>query len=121
MDDPEEHALVVKALLDGLGNCVIWHERGARLVREDRELQGLTPAFIRREVIDFVRGQSDAGAAVVQVAEQREEWRGEYRFYYKVILPVDGLKHGLFVEMRLTDDDSEFPCVTIVRAHAQRK
>jgi hypothetical protein len=121
MDDPEEHALVVKALLDGLGHCVIWHDKGARLVREDPELGGLTPAFIRREVIEFVRAQADAAAVVVQVSEQREGWRDAYRFYYKVILPVDGFKHGLFVEMRLTDDDREFPAVTIVRAHVERK
>lgn len=121
MDDPEEHALVVKALLEGLSNCVFWHEKGARLVREDRELEGLTPAFIRRVLVDFVRAQPDAGSLVVQVAEQREGWRDAYRFYYKVILPVDGFRHGLFVEMRLTDDDPEFPGVTIVRAHAQRK
>jgi hypothetical protein len=121
MDDPEEHALVVKALQDGLSNCIIWHEKGARLVREDPELQGLTPAFIRQEVIDFVRTQANAAAAVKQVPEQRDEWRDRYRFYYKVILPVDGFRHGLFVEMRLTDDDQDFPGVTIVRAHAQRK
>jgi hypothetical protein len=121
MDDPEEHALVVKALQDGLSNCVIWHEKGAALVREDPELQGLTPAFIRRGVIDFVRTQADAAAEVKQVPEQRDEWRDRYRFYYKVILPVDGFRHGVFVEMRLTDDDREFPAVTIVRAHVQRK
>ena len=121
MDDPEEHALVVRALLDGLGNCVFWHEKGARLVLEDRELQGLTAASIRREVIDFVRAQVNAGAVVTQASEQREEWRDEYRFYDKVILPIAGFKHGRFVEMRLTDDDQDFPRVTIVRAHAQRK
>ncbi len=121
MDDPDEHSLVLKALRDGLSNCVTWHERGARLVREDPELQGLTPAFIRRAVIDFVRSQADAASAVRQVPEQRNEWRDEYRFYYKVILPVMGFGHGLFVEMRLADDDPEFPRVTIVRAHSQRK
>ncbi len=121
MDDPEEHALVVKALQDGLSNCVIWHEKGARLVREDLELQGLTPAFIRRELIDFVRTHAYASAAVKQVPEQRDEWRDRFRFYYKVILPVVGFVHGVFVEIRLTDDDREYPGVTIVRAHAQRK
>jgi len=121
MGDPGEQALVVKALRDGLGNCVIWDEKGAQLVREDPELEGLTPAFIRREVIAFVRSQSDAGAVVKQVSEERERWRDDYRFYYKVVLPVDGFKHGLFVEMRLTDDDPDCPVVTLVRAHTQKR
>jgi hypothetical protein len=77
--------------------------------------------MIRRAVIDFVRTQADAAVAVKQVPEQRDQRRDQYRFYYRVILPVTGLRHGLFVEMRLTDDDREFPGVTIVRAHAQRK
>jgi hypothetical protein len=59
---------------------------------------------------------------VVQVLETREGYRDDYRFYYKVILPIDGFRHGVFVELRLTgSDDLEFPEVTIVRAHLQRK
>jgi hypothetical protein len=33
--------------------------------------------------------------------ETREDYRDDFRFYYKVILPVDGFRHGVFVEMRL--------------------
>lgn len=120
-EDPDEFALVIQALRDGLGNCVVWHEKGARLVREDKELAGLTPAFIRREVIAFVRSQAEPFSVMKQIPETREEWRSRYRFYYKVVLPVEGYALGLFVEMRSTDEDREFPCVTIVRAHVQRK
>ena len=105
IDDPDEHALVVKALQDGLGNCVIWHEKGAQLVRDDTALRGVTPEFILRAVIQLVRTATSPSSVVRQVAEKREGWRDHYRFYYKVILPVMGFKHGLFVEMRLTDDD----------------
>src|SRR6266540_5763532 len=41
------------------------------------------------------------------------------RFYYKVILSVPGLIHGLFVELVLTDDDKDLPSVMIVNAHEQ--
>jgi hypothetical protein len=120
MDDPEEHALVVKALRDGLGNCVVWHEKGVKLARDDGTLQGATPEWILREVIRLARTTPDPASLVRQVPERREGWRDQYRFYYKVILPVQGLKHGLFVEMRLRDDDPEFPKVTLVRAHIQK-
>jgi hypothetical protein len=120
MDEPGEHELVVKALCDGLGNCVLWDRKNAQIVRDDDELKGITPGFIRREVILFVR--ENGGTVVEQIRETRPGWRDAYHFYYKVILPVDGFKNGLFVEMRLTgDDDPDFPEVTLVGAHTQRK
>jgi hypothetical protein len=119
MDDEAEHALVVKALEEGLGNCVEWEENSAILVLEDKELQGITPAFIRRQVIDFVR--TNGGAVVVQRAEMREAWREKYRFYYMIILPQMGFTNGLFVELRLSDDDPDFPVVTLVHAHPQTR
>ena len=116
MDDPEEHRLVVKALAEGLGNCVLWDAKSARNVLRDDTLQGLTPQFIKSEVISFVR--SKGGAVVKQRIENRPNWVELYRYMYKVNMPVDGFKKLLFVEMRLTDrDDPEFPEVTLVNAH----
>jgi hypothetical protein len=120
-DSEEELTLVIKCLQEGISNCIIWHEKGARLVREDDELRELTPEFIRREVIRHVRVQNNPAAVVRQIRERRSGWEDRYRFYYKVILPVDGFKHGVFVEMRLTDDDPEIPVVTLVRAHTQKR
>src|SRR5207248_7286437 len=105
MDDHKEHALVIKALRDGLGNRVVWHGKGAQLVRDDPELRGLSPEFILGEVIRLVRASADPESIVRQVPEKREGWRDKYRFYYRVVLPVQGFKHGLFVELRLTGDD----------------
>ncbi len=59
----EEHGLVVKALCDGLGNCVKWDYKSALIVRDNNEIEGLTPALIRKSVIAFVR---DMGGAVVE-------------------------------------------------------
>ena len=40
--------------------------------------------------------------------------------YSMVILPYDGMPHGLFVEVRLTgDNDPDFPRVTLVGAHPE--
>lgn len=120
MHDPAEHALVVKALVDGLSNCVLWDAQSARIVRGDDELKGLTIAGIKRELILFVR--AEGGTVVKQIIEKRPEWSVHFRYYYKVILPMNGFKHGLFVEMRLTNgDDPDLPEVTLVGAHPQRR
>ena len=117
MEDPAEQALVVKALLDGLGGCVEWDEKEARLVIEQ---YALNPGHVRRELIRHVRAKG--GDVVMQRNEHRHRWQDEYRFYYMVILPFEGYGDGLFVEMRLTgDDDPDFPEVTLVRAHPELK
>jgi hypothetical protein len=117
MEDPAEHALVVKALIDGLGGCVEWDEKEARLVIEQ---YALNPGHIRRETIRYVRAMG--GGVVEQRNERRHHWADLYRFYYMVILPYAGFRDGLFVEMRLTgEDDPEFPEVTLVRAHPEIK
>ena len=53
-----------------------------------------------------------------------KDGRIEYAYYYKVILPVAGMKHGMFVEIRYTgdeDDDPEFPEAMLVNAHPEIK
>jgi hypothetical protein len=105
-------------LIECLGNCVLWGARCARIVRENLDLKGLTPSFIKTELIAYVR--KNGSAVVEQIQETRENWVGRYRYWYKVILPLDEFKFGLFVEMRLTGcDDPDFPEVTLVNSHPQ--
>src|SRR5262249_10569549 len=94
--------------------CCEWQEKAARLFRSDPPLSGLTPEGVRDELIDFVGNGGD----VLQVTETRAE-RNDRPFYYKVILPVHGLRRGLFVEMILIDDDPDVPSVEIVSCHEQ--
>ncbi len=116
MDDPAEHALVLRSLASGLSNCVSWkNDRTSLRVRNDPDLKGLTPEGIKRELLAFVAG----GGEVMQVAESRGEFR-DYRYYYKAILPLGGFDRGVFVEMVLVDDDPDFPLVALVNAHPQR-
>lgn len=118
MLDPVEYKLVVKALQEGLNGCVEWRDdRVIRTILSDREMQGWTPAGIKLELIEFVRG----GGCVEQVVEKRPEWKGEYRFYYKAILPIDGFPHGVFVEIVLEDSDPDLPSVLLVSSHPQRR
>ena len=114
MHDLRQLALLLKALQSGLSNCVEWDEKAARRVRGDPDLYGLTPTAIKKELLDFV-----GGGEVRQVKETRERWKDLYDFYYKAIIPLDGFPHGLFVEIRLSDDDEDYPEVLLVNAHVQ--
>ena len=118
MDDPEELRLVEEVLKEGLSGCVEWDGRSAEKVRGDRELLGLTPEWIKSEVIRSVRS---GRARIKQKPEKRPEYRIHYRFYYKVVLRHRDFRHGLFVEIRLVDDDREYPQVLLVNAHPQSK
>lgn len=116
MDDPGEHALVMKALTSGLSNCVTWlNPRLSMRIRDDPTLNGLTPEGIKRELIAFV----GKGGEIRQVVEKRPEFQN-YRFYYKAILPLDGFVQGVFVEIVLVDDHIDVPVVRLVNAHPQR-
>lgn len=61
MEDPAEHALVVKAIVDGLGNCFYWDEKSAKLVIEQC---GLHPRHIRQETIRYVRKKTAAALLI---------------------------------------------------------
>ena len=117
MPNPHELALVVKALKDGLTNCVYWDRKSVNRVRNNRDLRGFTPKFIRSELIRLVK---DGKVSVKQVHETRENWVIHYDYYYKSILPNEEFTNGIFVEMRLVDPDEptfEFPVVALVNAH----
>ncbi len=111
-----ELALVNQALTSGLSNCVEWlNDRTAIRIRNDKELQGLTPEGIKAELLAFIAG----GGSIQQVAETRPEY-SHYDYYYKAIVPVSGFPRGLFVEMILSDDDPDVPRVSLVNAHPQK-
>lgn len=119
MEDPHEHALVLKALSEGLrfSTSVMWESDTVRnRVASDPELQGLTPEWIRKEVLQFVK----QGGRVDQRQEVREHYRDRHRFYYRVVMPVADLPLPLFVEMRLTNSAEDDLMVTLVNAHLQR-
>ena len=117
MDNPDELALVVKALQSGLGGCVEWHPHEHDRIRREMKKHRLTPEGIRRETIQFVQN----GGQVQQVKEERETWKDERDYYYKVIIPMPGVfKKGLFVEMQLSNSDSEYPEVLLLNAHEQQ-
>jgi hypothetical protein len=118
MTPQDELDLIRRAILLGrtVTGCCEWHDRSYRRVRNDAELQGLTPEAVRQLLLDHVAGSG----TIQKVKEQRPE-HGEYEFYHKAIISVPDFLHGLFVEMCLTDDDADYPVVLLVNAHPQRK
>jgi hypothetical protein len=79
MLDPAEHALVVKALTDGLGTGVHLSEKCADRLLGCRELPGITITGIRAAVIECARRTNGS------VVKKRPEYAQDFRFYYKVI------------------------------------
>lgn len=57
------------------------------------------------------------GGKVYQIEEKRAEYRSRHRYWYKILLEVDGVEKLLFVETVLHDNDPEFPIVLLVNAH----
>jgi hypothetical protein len=100
--EPEELALVVKAITCKVGGCCEWDEKAARRFRYSPPSPGLTPEGVKDELIDYVH----RGGEVVQSKETRPEWN-DRPFKYIVILSLVGLRHGLFIEIVLDDDDSD--------------
>ena len=117
MGDPDELALVVKALNSGLGGCVEWHHEVVERIRREMLAVRLSPPGIRAALVAYVQG----GGTIRQVREQRGDWKDRREFYYKAILPVpEVFKKGLFVEMELLDPDPDLPEVMLVNAHEQK-
>lgn len=112
----EAHALVVQALTCSLSNCVEWiNEQESLRVRADPLNQGLTPKEIKRRLRDHVR--VSGSSCVEQLREVRENWKERRDYWYRVVVPIDGFPHGLFVEMELFDDDPDVPVVYLLNAH----
>ncbi len=113
-DDPAELALVRKAIsLHRYAGCCEWNDKSAILVASQQPHLPM-PSQLRTLLCDHVlhnQGQ------VVQVVEKRNF---NFRYYYKVIIPHDKFRRGLFVELRVKDRDPDFPEVEIVNAHEQR-
>jgi hypothetical protein len=114
--DPDELKLVHLAVtLSHVTGCCEWDEKAARRFGSQPPLPNLTPEGVTQLLHEYVVNQ---GGEIIQAEEKREEY-SDRPFYYKVVIPVEGLRRGLFVELVLDDDDADCPVVRIVNAHEQ--
>lgn len=110
----EHLALVEKAIKTGLGGCIDWDATVVDRIDAELARYGLFSRGVRDDVIKFVR----AGGGVIQVKEEREQWKDRRDYWYKVTLPKPDLfAKGLFVEMELVNLDPDLPEVRLVNAH----
>ena len=116
--------LVHCAIALGIFGQIQWDDHADAHARSNAELQGLTPEGIRRLLHEFVCG----GGRLDERREARRDWLeanadrpAYYRdFLYRAVVTVPGMfPGGLFVEVRLFDDNAEDPWVEIVNAHPQ--
>jgi len=116
--------LVHQAIAAGIFGQIQWDYRADERARSNPDLQGLTPEGIRRLLHNFV----GSGGRLDERREARPDWLqanadrpSYYRdLWYRAVVPVPGLfPKGLFVEVRLFDDDPQDPWVEIVNAHPQ--
>jgi hypothetical protein len=112
------------AIASGIFGQIQWDDRSDERARSNPDLQGMTPQGIRRLLHEFVAG----GGRLDERRETRQDWLDAnadrpayYRdFWYRAVFPVLGMfPNGLFVEVRLFDDDPQAPWVEIVNAHPQ--
>ncbi|GEM_PF-3478998 len=112
--------LVHLAIRSGVFGHIDWKDSAAQLLRDDVDLLGIvTPDDVRALLRQFVLDGN--------TLEVRDEIRNEYLeenpndlFWYRAIIPVQGVRGGLFIEVRLVDDDPKEPWIEIVSAHRQR-
>src|SRR5690349_2459297 len=125
---PEEQPTTLdrvhQAIASGVFGQIQWDDRADARARNDPDLLGLTPEGIRRLLHAFVRG----GGKLDERREVRTDWleanadRPAYyrEHWYRAVVPVPNLfPGGLFIEIRLFDDDPQDPWVEIVNAHPQ--
>ncbi len=118
MADSARLDLVHLAIRSGFLGHIQWKDSAARLVRADPDLLGLTPEGIRDLLRQFVLD----GNSLTERRETRREYldaNPDDPFWYRAVVPVPGLPGGLFVEVKLVDDDPVEPWVEIVSAHRQ--
>lgn len=115
---PEQIDLVHLAIRSGVLGHIQWKDSAARLVRGDPLLSMFPPERIRGLLRRFVL---DGNSLDVRL-EIREEYLAEdpnNPYWYRALIPIAGFPRGLFVEVRLVDDDPREPWVEIVSAHVQ--
>jgi hypothetical protein len=108
--------LVHKAICAGIWGHIEWKYAAADLVRDNPEMNGLTPEGIQPLLRQFVLN----GGCLSTRNETRREILDEDPddlFWYRAVITVTGFPKPLFVEVKLIDDDEINPWVRIVSSH----
>jgi len=110
--------LVHKAISSGTLGHIQWKDSAVRRLLDDPQMQGFTPMGVRQLLQGFVLAGNSLDTREEKRAEQLEECPDD-PYWYRAIIPVADFPKGLFVELKLIDDDENEPWVEIVSAHQQ--
>ena len=119
MADSDQIDLVHQAIAAPTWGNIEWKDAAYQRVLDDPALQGFTPLGIRLLLREFVVN----GNRLTGRHETRTEYLDENPddpYWYRAIIPVPQFPKGLFVEVRMLDDDVNEPWVQIVNAHRQQ-
>jgi hypothetical protein len=112
--------LVHLAIRSGILGHIQWKPSAECLVDDDPDLHGIGITSFRIRLL--LRQCVLDGNSLDERLEARAEYVAENPddpYWYRAVVPAAGLPHGLFVELRLVDDDPQGPWVEIVSAHRQ--
>ena len=106
--------LVHRAIRSGIFGNIEWKDTAEKRIRADPEMNGLTRDIIRDYLRRFVL---DGGSLAVR-QETRAEWLdADDPYWYRALIPIPDYPRPLFLEVKVLDDDSDEPFVSIVSAH----
>lgn len=115
MPDQDDVELVRKAILSRTTGDCEWSDSADRKRRSDPSLSG----FTTKGITTLLRDHIAQGGSIDRRTERRSEYPQDC--WYRIIVPVEQFKHGLFVEIILVDEDPDAPSVQIVSVHEQRR
>src|SRR5438105_3996848 len=118
MLDPSRLELVHAAIRAGIYGQIEWKSSAYELVRKDPKMTDFPPARVRALLRDFVLQGNRLTERTEQRAEKLQDDPDD-PCWYRAIIPVPEFPKGLFVEVRILDDDPQDPWVQIVSAHEQ--
>jgi hypothetical protein len=113
---PARPDLVHAAILAGEMGYIQFSDSAYRCLCEDADLRGITSRGIRMALRDLI---SQGGSCTTR-NETRQEWLASYPdhpYWYRALVPWDGFRRGIFVEILLVDE--EIPFVEVVSIHRQ--
>jgi hypothetical protein len=113
--------LVHKAICAGYRGQIEWKDSCLKRFRGDPEIKGFTEKGVKELLWDFVRNQK---CQLRQHQETDPEWLDENPddpWWYYAVIPTDIFPKGLFVKVKLIEDDDEDPWVQIISVHEERE
>src|SRR5690349_2522245 len=109
--------LVHKAIRAGMGN-ILFKDAAFRIMQGDPEMNGFTAKGVRQLLREFVlQGNSLTVRQETRLEKLQEDPDDPY--WYRAVVQVPEFPRGLFIELKLFEEDEQEPFIEIVSVHRQ--